>query len=91
MLKEDKNKKQLDKININLNSINSLYIFEAIISHLREKKKLEIFKFSKSFKNKLNRIILNYQLFIGIYKVPEKRKRKRICWENLYVFMIENT
>ena len=66
------NKNKANKINIDLNSINSSYILEAIISHLYERKKLEIFKFNKSFKNKLNISILNYQLFNGIYKVAEK-------------------
>ena len=71
-IKENNNIKHTDKINIDFNLIKSSYIFEAIISYIKEKKKLELFKYNKNAQNKLNMNILNYQLFRGIYKIAEK-------------------
>ena len=72
-IKENKNiKEEANKINVDLNAINSLYILEAIISNIKEKKKLEIFKYNKINQNKLNISLLNYKLFRGVYKIAEK-------------------
>ena len=87
LIKQDK--KSNDKINVDLNKINSSYIFDTIISLLKEKKKLEIFKCSKKMQTKLNINLLNYQLFSGTYIVSEKNGKVREYIGKTDIFIYE--
>ena len=52
-----------------LDNINSIYIYLISFSFIEEKIKLEITKYNKKFKKKLNINLINYKLFSGKYVI----------------------
>ena len=58
-----------------LKILESSYFIKLIFSYVDEKHKLELIKYNKSFQNKININLINYQCFSGKYIIYESKDK----------------
>ena len=70
-----------------LKNVKSFYIIKSIILNIDEKRKLKLFKYNKSLKNKIGINLINYKLFKGKYIIyEEKGKGKEYDEEDKLIY-----
>ena len=62
-----------------LDNIKSSFFVRLFLSNLKEKNKLKLIKYNKSFQNKIGISILNYKLFSGRYIIYETKEKAKEC------------
>ena len=56
-----------------LDNIESIYFSKILFSHLNEKIKLKVIKYNKKWQNKIDIILINYELYSGKYIIYESK------------------
>ena len=64
-----------------LENIRSKYILKYLLSHIGEKKKLNLVKYNKNLQIDLNIKLLNYKIFSGNYTTIYENNKKRKIYD----------